>query len=176
MLVIRLRRIGKKNKPTYRVVLAEHSWAASGKFTADLGFYNPHTKEVKIDKDTVMEWLKKGAKPSNTVARLLENLKIKHASIVVVKRNKKSKKAEVAVKAEVTPKNDAPTEVDENISGGDVRTEAVGSAKIDSGAAETASAEVSAEPEAAAEAEAEIKEETEAVAEESAPAEEEPKA
>jgi len=149
MLVIRLRRIGKKNKPTYRVVLAEHSWAASGKFTADLGFYNPHTKEVKIDKDTVMEWLKKGAKPSNTVARLLENLKIKHASIVVVKRNKKSKKAEAAVKAEVTPKSDAPAKVE---------------------------AEISTEPEVAAEAEAEIKEETEAVIEESAPATEEPKA
>ena len=123
MLVIRLRRIGKKNKPSYRVVVAEHTWAAAGKFTADLGFYNPHSKEFKVDKDAVMEWLKKGAKPSNSLSRLLQSLKLKHASIVVVKRNKKAKKdaepkADVAVKAEVTPVEGEKPEV-----GAEVATE-----------------------------------------------------
>lgn len=113
MLVIRLRRIGKKNKPTFRVVLAEHTWTASGKFSADLGFYNPHTKEFKVDTDKIMDWLKKGAQPSNTVAKLLQSLKLKHASIVVTKKTKKAKKSSdkeestkapeaVAVKAEVS--------------------------------------------------------------------------
>lgn len=114
MLVIRLRRIGKKNKPTYRVVVAEHTWAAAGKFTVDLGFYNPHTKEIKVDKETVLAWLKKGAKPSNTVAKLLQNLKFKHASIVVVKRHKKAKVAEekaVVVKADITEKGEVETEI-----------------------------------------------------------------
>ncbi|HUD20970.1 MAG TPA: 30S ribosomal protein S16 [Candidatus Saccharimonadales bacterium] len=122
MLVIRLRRIGKKNKPTYRVVLAEHTWAASGKFTADLGFYNPHTKEFKVDKDTILEWLKKGAQPSNTIAKLLEGLKLKHASIVVVKKKKAAKKAKgekaekaapaVAVTAEISEEGQVVAEVD----------------------------------------------------------------
>lgn len=120
MLVIRLRRIGKKNKPTYRVVLAEHTWSASGKFSADLGFYNPHTKEFKVDKDTIMEWLKKGAQPSNTVARLLESIKLKHASIVVVKKSKKSKNAKeepkaaapVAAKVEIDEQGEVTAEIE----------------------------------------------------------------
>lgn len=140
MLVIRLRRIGKKNKPSYRVVVAEHTWAAAGKFTADLGFYNPHTKEFKVKEDEVLDWLKKGAKPSNSLSRLLQSIKLKHASVVFVKRTKKAKGEEkvaaTTVKAEVTPKEDAPAAVE---------------------------AEVSTEPEAAKEAEAEVKEAAEPV-------------
>ncbi len=92
MLVVRLKRIGKKNKPTYRIVVAEHSTAVNGSFVEDLGFYNPHTKTFSIDKDAVTGWMNKGAKPSNTVARLLEKEKIKHKSIVVIKYNKAPKK------------------------------------------------------------------------------------
>lgn len=92
MLVVRLKRIGKKNKPAYRVVVAEHSVAVNGSFVADLGFYNPHTKTFSIDKAEVTLWLNKGAKPSNTVARLLEKEKMKHKSIVVIKYKKASKK------------------------------------------------------------------------------------
>ncbi len=92
MLVVRLKRIGKKNKPTYRVVVAEHSFAVNGSYVADLGFYNPHGKQFSIDKEGVINWLNKGAKPSNTVARLLEKDKIKHKSIVVVQYHKAPKK------------------------------------------------------------------------------------
>lgn len=91
MLVIRLRRTGKKNKPTYRVVVAEHSYPVNGKFTADLGFYNPHTKNVGLKLDEVKLWLTKGATPSNTVARLLIGEKIKHPLIVFEKRHRKPK-------------------------------------------------------------------------------------
>lgn len=89
MLVIRLRRIGKKGKPTYRLVVAEHTFPVSGQYVADLGHYNPHTKTIGLKKDETTEWLNKGAKPSNTVARLLEREKVKHSSVVVVKKNKK---------------------------------------------------------------------------------------
>ena len=92
MLVVRLKRIGKKNKPAYRIVVAEHSSAVNGPFVEDLGFYNPHTKTFSIDKEAVTGWMNKGAKPSNTVARLLEKEKIKHKSIVVIKYNKAPKK------------------------------------------------------------------------------------
>lgn len=95
MLVVRLKRVGKKNKPTYRIVVAEHSNAVNGPFVEDLGFYNPHTKTISIDKDAVTGWMNKGAKPSNTVARLLEKEKVKHKSIVVLKYKKAPKKKEV---------------------------------------------------------------------------------
>ncbi len=91
MLVIRLRRIGKKNKPSYRIVVAEHSFPIDGRFVADLGFYNPHTKTAGIDKDKAVEWMKKGAKPSNTIAKVLEKEKVKHNSVVIEKKNKKPK-------------------------------------------------------------------------------------
>ncbi len=92
MLAIRLKRIGKKNKPTYRVVVAEHRNAVNGPFVEDLGFYNPHNKTFSINKESVTGWMDKGAKPSNTVARLLEKEKIKHKSIVVIKYDKPPKK------------------------------------------------------------------------------------
>lgn len=95
MLVIRLRRIGKKNKPSYRIVVAEHTMPIQGKFVEDIGFYNPHTKTIGLKKDRASEWLKKGAKPSNTVAKLMIHEKMKHDSIVVVKKNKKAKSVKV---------------------------------------------------------------------------------
>jgi len=91
MLKIRLRRIGKKKQASYRLVVAEHTMPIDGKFLADLGFYNPHTKRVGLDKDQVLKWLSQGAKPSNSAARILAEEKIKHDSIVVVKKNKKAK-------------------------------------------------------------------------------------
>jgi len=109
MLVIRLRRTGKKNKPSYRIVVAEHSFPVNGRFTADLGFYNPHTKETGLKKDDVKAWLDKGAQPSNTVARILTNEKVKHSSVVVIKKNKKSKQTEADKAAPVA----APTSVAE---------------------------------------------------------------
>lgn len=92
MLVIRLKRIGKKNKPTYRVVVAEHSNAVNGPFVEDLGFYNPHTKVISLNKESITAWMDKGAKPSNRMARLLEKEKVKHKSIVVIKYKKAPKK------------------------------------------------------------------------------------
>ena len=134
MLVVRLKRIGKKNKPAYRIVVAEHSSAVNGPFVEDLGFYNPHTKTFSIDKEAVTGWMNKGAKPSNTVARLLEKEKVKHKSIVVIKYNKAPKKkveekdapvakpetadesSETPVEGETTETTeDAPTETAEEV-------------------------------------------------------------
>ncbi|MBI4948254.1 30S ribosomal protein S16 [Candidatus Berkelbacteria bacterium] len=111
MLVIRLRRTGKKNKPTYRIIVAEHTMPVNGKFTDDLGFYNPHTKQTSISKEKVEKWLGNGAKPSNTVAKILINEKIKHNSIVFVKKNKKSKKTAEEPKVKNAPQQEATEEV-----------------------------------------------------------------
>ncbi len=102
MLVIRFRRIGKKNQPTYRIVVAEHSYPIDGRFVADLGFYNPHTKATGLKNDEALEWMKKGARPSNSVAKLLERAKVKHPSVVVTKKNKASKQTAEEPKPAVT--------------------------------------------------------------------------
>jgi len=103
MLVIRFRRIGKKNQPTYRIVVAEHSYPIDGRFVADLGFYNPHTKATGLKNDEALEWMKKGARPSNSVAKLLERAKIKHASVVVTKKNKAAKKSAETIQPAAVP-------------------------------------------------------------------------
>jgi len=76
MLKIRLQRIGKKNAPSYRVVLAEHTAPPQGKFLEILGFYNPRKKEKSFRKERIEHWLSKGAQPSPTVFNLLVDEKI----------------------------------------------------------------------------------------------------
>lgn len=95
MLRIRLRRAGKKNYAQYRIVVTDSRNPIHGKFISRLGHYNPHTKEVVINSAELLEWLGKGAQPSNSVAKLLEKSKIKHPSIKVVQRPpRKAKKKE----------------------------------------------------------------------------------
>jgi small subunit ribosomal protein S16 len=76
LLVIRLARTGRAKYPTYRIVAAESARAATGKFVAILGHYNPHTKELVIKKDEVKTYLGNGAQPSNTVVKLLMREKV----------------------------------------------------------------------------------------------------
>lgn len=76
MLRIRLTRRGKSKYATYRIVVAEHSAPIKGRFLADLGNYNPHSKEFKISNEEMQVWVKKGAKPSATLHNLLVNHKI----------------------------------------------------------------------------------------------------
>ena len=75
MLMIRLARFGAKKKPSYRVVVIDKEKARDGRSVEVLGYYNPLTRPAKVhlDYDRVEHWLKVGAKPSDTVARLLKN-------------------------------------------------------------------------------------------------------
>ena len=71
---IRLRRMGAKKAPFYRVVVADSRAPRDGRFIEEIGYYDP-TKEpvvVNIDKDKGDEWIKKGAQPTDTVKRLLK--------------------------------------------------------------------------------------------------------
>jgi len=72
MLRIRLQRTGKRNQATFRVVVAEHSKPAKGKFVEILGHHNPRSKETVIKKDRVDHWISKGAKPSPRVEALIK--------------------------------------------------------------------------------------------------------
>jgi len=71
---IRLRRMGAKKAPFYRVVVADSRFPRDGRFIEEIGYYDP-TKEpavVNIDKEKAEEWIKKGAQPTDTVKRLLK--------------------------------------------------------------------------------------------------------
>lgn len=71
MLAIKLRRIGKKGQATFRLVINEKRSKMQGKFIDDLGWYNPHTNEVKFDVAKALDWMKKGAQPTESVHNLL---------------------------------------------------------------------------------------------------------
>ena len=74
MVKIRLRRIGKKKQPTYRVVVTDSRSPRDGRFIEAIGRYSPRSEpsEVIIDTEKATEWLGKGAQPSDAVAKLLQ--------------------------------------------------------------------------------------------------------
>lgn len=97
MLKIRLQRKGRKNRPFYRIVVAESVRAVQGKFVEIVGHYDPLSKEVVFKKEVVVKYLKNGAQPSQTVARLGSKNGITELESYVEKRfshAKKEKKAE----------------------------------------------------------------------------------
>ena len=73
MLKLRLRRTGAKKRPSYRIVVAEHSSPRDGRFIEIIGHYNPLTEPstVKVDEERARHWLSVGAQPTETVAGLL---------------------------------------------------------------------------------------------------------
>jgi small subunit ribosomal protein S16 len=73
MLSIRMRRTGSKKRPYYRVVVTEGRTPREGSFVEILGIYNPRTKPatVEIDRDRVSHWIKRGARPSDSVRTLI---------------------------------------------------------------------------------------------------------
>lgn len=72
---LRLKRMGAKQKPFYRIVAADARSPRDGRFIETVGTYNPITKpaEIKIDKELALKWLKNGAEPTDTVRSLLRN-------------------------------------------------------------------------------------------------------
>jgi small subunit ribosomal protein S16 len=75
MVRIRLRRIGAKAQPSYRIVVADKEAPRDGRFLEILGFYNPRTDPATIElkEDHVYEWLVKGAQPSESVVKILKS-------------------------------------------------------------------------------------------------------
>jgi small subunit ribosomal protein S16 len=110
---IRLRRVGKKKQPQYRLVVADSRAPRDGAFIETIGTYNPLTQPatIMIKEDRAKEWLAKGAIPSDRAVRLLASQGIVEAP-VLPKREKKVKeepKAEApAPKAEAAPAEQAP--------------------------------------------------------------------
>ena len=74
MVKIRLRRMGAKKAPFYRIVVADSRYPRDGRFIEELGTYDPKAdpSAVKVDADKVREWIKNGAQPTETVRSLLK--------------------------------------------------------------------------------------------------------
>jgi len=117
MVKIRLRRVGTKKKPSYRVVVADSRAPRDGAFIAIIGHYNPLTEPetIVIDEEKARHWLEQGAQPTDTAARLLAK-----AGIIEESEARKEKiKAGIAAKpktskeepeASITEKSEARKE------------------------------------------------------------------
>ena len=72
---IRLKRMGKKRKPFYRIVAADSRSPRDGRFIEEIGTYDPNQEpaEVHVNEELAQKWLSNGAKPTETVARLFKN-------------------------------------------------------------------------------------------------------
>ena len=80
MVKIRLRRMGSKKKPFYRIVVADSRSPRDGRFIEEIGYYNPIAKpeaEVKIDAEKAAKWLGNGAQPTDIVKKLFNQAGIK---------------------------------------------------------------------------------------------------
>lgn len=111
MLKIRLKRLGAKKSPSYRIIVINSTTKREGRPIQELGHYNPKTKVMKLDKATALDWIKKGAQPTETVAYLIKNCN-DDGSLNYVKKEtvKLSKKAQAKAQAEAEAKAKAEEE------------------------------------------------------------------
>ena len=101
MVKIRLKRLGYKKNPVYRIVVLNSTTKRQAAPIQQLGFYNPKTKEMKLDKVAALDWISKGAQPTQTVQYLINNCNEDGTLNYVKKETEKlSKKAQAKLKAE----------------------------------------------------------------------------
>ena len=109
MVKIRLRRVGAKNKPMYRIVVADSRSPRDGAFIEVIGHYNPLTEPetISVDREKAIKWLGHGAKPTDTVARLLSKSEIPvevEQKLTRKPKSAKSKSQKSTAKTETTTK------------------------------------------------------------------------
>lgn len=110
MLKIRLKRLGAKKAPTYRVIVINSTTKREGKPIEELGHYNPKTKVMQLNKSKAEEWISKGAQPTETVAYLIKNCNedgtLNYKKKETVKLSKKAR-AKAAAEAEAKAQAEA---------------------------------------------------------------------
>ena len=76
---IRLTRVGAKKQPYYRIVVTDSRSPRDGKFIENIGIYDPKREpsKIEVDKEKALEWLQKGAKPTNTVQKIFNIVNLK---------------------------------------------------------------------------------------------------
>lgn len=78
MVKIRLRRMGAKKAPFYRIVVADSRYPRDGRFIEEIGYYNPvaNPAELKVDAEKAKKWIGNGAQPTDTVKSLLKKANV----------------------------------------------------------------------------------------------------
>ena len=76
MLKLRLKRIGRKRSPAYRLVVMENSARRDGRPVEEVGYYDPISKKSKFEVEKIQKWLDHGAKPTEVVSSLLKKAEI----------------------------------------------------------------------------------------------------
>lgn len=76
MLKLRLKRVGRKRSPSYRLVIMENTTRRDGRPIEEVGYYNPISKDYKFDVEKIQKWLNYGIKPTKTVFNLLKKAEI----------------------------------------------------------------------------------------------------
>lgn len=76
MLKLRLKRIGRKRSPAYRLVIMENTFRRDGRPIEEVGYYNPISKKYYFETEKIKKWLSYGAKPTEVVASLLKKAQI----------------------------------------------------------------------------------------------------
>jgi small subunit ribosomal protein S16 len=107
-----MQRVGRENIPAFRVVVAERARSAKGQVIEILGTYNPTEKPwaLKVDTDKVLAWIKKGAQPSSTLARLLKSQGVKDMEKYIEPMRDRKKKGEAEASATPAAAPAAPAE------------------------------------------------------------------
>lgn len=99
MLTIRFLRIGKKNQPSFKIVVTDkRNPPRGGRFVEQVGFWNPLTKEKLLKKERILYWISVGAKPSESVYNLLLSEKILEGKKIPLHKKKKEKDKEENLK------------------------------------------------------------------------------
>ena len=96
MLMLKLKRIGKKHQASFRLIVDEKRHKLFGKNVEDLGWYNPRADKYEFKKDRVEYWMKNGVQVTDTVHNLLINAGIISGKKIAVHKQPKAKKGEAA--------------------------------------------------------------------------------
>jgi len=152
MLKIRLKRLGCKKAPAYRIIVINSTTKREGKPVQELGHYNPKTKVMKLDKETALEWVKKGAQPTDTVKYLMDNCTAEGTLNYKPKTEKKlSKKAIAKLEAEKESKaKEAEAAKAAKAAAKEAEAAAAAAPAVEEVVAETPAVEVAVETEAPA--------------------------
>lgn len=160
---IRLKRMGSKKNPFYRIVVADSRKPRDGRFIEEIGYYNPLTepKILRVDADKANAWIKNGAKPTDTVERLFKENAVYEATgnydntDVQKAKREEEKAAERKARAEREAELDRLDEEAKEKKAKEAEEAKAAAAKAEAEAAEAEEAEGESEEEVAEEAEAE---------------------
>ena len=110
MLKIRLRRMGLRNRPAYRVVVIDSRKARDGEYLESVGHYDPRTKLLELKTERIGHWVSKGAQTSDTVGRLLSRYAQQHAPAAEAVNGDGAAAAPLSTEPVSTPENTTPTD------------------------------------------------------------------